>query len=53
LAEILRIATELRSEADYSISREISKDEAAATIDDAEEFLTKAREVVSEIMNGR
>jgi uncharacterized protein (UPF0332 family) len=46
---ILRIAMELRSEADYSISREISEEEAAITVDDAEKFLTKAKEVVAEL----
>jgi uncharacterized protein (UPF0332 family) len=50
---ILRIAMELRSEADYSISREISKEEAAVTVDDAEKFLTKAKEVFAELENGR
>ncbi len=49
---ILRIAMELRSEADYSISREISKEEAAVTVDDAEKFLMKAKEVVAEIEKG-
>ncbi len=47
--KILRIAEELRSEADYSIAREISKEEAAMTVEDAEKFLCRAREVISEI----
>jgi uncharacterized protein (UPF0332 family) len=38
---ILRIAEELRSEADYSITREISEDEAAMTVDDAAKVLTQ------------
>lgn len=46
-ARILRIAMELRSEADYSISREISEEEAAVTVDDAERFLAKAKEVIA------
>lgn len=46
---ILRIAMELRSEADYSISREISEEEAAVTVDDAERFLAKAKEVIAEL----
>ncbi|WP_349770897.1 HEPN domain-containing protein [Methanothrix sp.] len=43
----LRIAEELRSEADYSISREISQDEARKTIDDAENFLWRLKEAIS------
>ena len=43
----LRIAEELRSEADYSISREISQDEARKTIDDAENFLWRFKEAIS------
>jgi uncharacterized protein (UPF0332 family) len=35
----LRIAEELRSEVDYSISREISEEEACEIIKDAKEFL--------------
>jgi len=35
----LRIAEELREEADYSISREITKEEVGSIIDDAEKFL--------------
>jgi len=50
---ILRIAMELRSEADYSISREIAGEEAAATVEDAERFLKKAREVIADIEEGR
>ncbi len=46
---MLRIAEELRSEADYSITREISEEEAAATVEDAEKFLHRAREVIDEI----
>lgn len=47
--KILRIAEELRSEADYSITREISELEAAMTVEDAEKFLLRAREVIGEI----
>lgn len=39
----LRIAEELRSEADYSISREIFPDEARKTVDDAENFLCRLK----------
>jgi uncharacterized protein (UPF0332 family) len=49
---MLRIAEELRSEADYSITREISEEEAAATVEDAEKFLHRAREVINEIRIG-
>jgi uncharacterized protein (UPF0332 family) len=41
----LRIAEELRSEADYSISREISKEEAREIIKDAKEFLARIEEL--------
>lgn len=44
----LRIAEELRSEADYSISREISQDEARKTIDDAENFLCRLKESIGD-----
>ncbi len=50
---MLRIAEELRSEADYSITREISEEEAAATVEDAEKFLHRAREVLDEIGIGK
>lgn len=50
---MLRIAEELRSEADYSITREISEEEAAATVEDAEKFLHRAREVLDEIRIGK
>ncbi len=49
----LRIAMELRSEADYSVSREISKEEAAVTVEDAERFLAKAKEVIAEMKKSR
>jgi len=45
----LRIAEELREEADYSISREISKEEAEATVKDAEKFLVRIKEAIKEI----
>jgi len=45
----LRIAEELRSEADYSISREISEEEANETIKDAEKFLTRVKEEISNL----
>ncbi len=45
----LRIAEELREEADYSISREISKEEAEAIVKDAEKFLVRIKEAIKEI----
>ena len=50
---ILRIAEELRSEADYSIMRQISDEEAVANVDDAEMFLRRAKEVIADIKKGR
>jgi uncharacterized protein (UPF0332 family) len=43
----LRIAEELRSEADYSISREIYKEEARETVKDAEKFLNRLNEAIT------
>jgi uncharacterized protein (UPF0332 family) len=43
----LRIAEELRSEADYSISREILEEEACEIIEDAEKFLARLKEAIS------
>jgi uncharacterized protein (UPF0332 family) len=48
----LRIAEELRSEADYSISREISEDEARETIKDAEKFLMRLKDEISHSERG-
>ena len=45
----LRIAEELREEADYSISREISKEEAELIIEDAENFLERIKRAVEEL----
>ena len=45
----LRIAEELREEVDYSISREISKEEAEAIVKDAEKFLVRIKEAIKEI----
>jgi len=50
---ILRIAEELRSEADYSISRQISDEEAAASVEDAERFLARARDVINDLEKRR
>jgi len=44
-----RIAEELREEADYSISREISEEEAKSVIEDAEKFLVRIKEAIKEI----
>jgi Uncharacterized conserved protein related to C-terminal domain of eukaryotic chaperone, SACSIN len=49
----LKIAEELRSEADYSIVRQISDEEAVANVDDAERFLRRAKEVIADIKKGR
>ena len=46
---VQRIAEELREEADYSISREISKEEAEAIVEDAEKFLVRIKEAIKEI----
>ena len=45
----LRIAEELREEADYSISREITKEEVESIIDDAEKFLERIKIAVREL----
>ena len=49
----LRMAEELRSEADYSIIRQISNEEAAANVDDAEMFLARAKDVIADIKKGQ
>jgi len=46
---ILRIAEELRSEADYSIIRQISDEEAAAILDDADKFMARAKDIITNI----
>jgi len=45
----LRIAEELREEADYSISREISKEEAESIVKDAEKFLERIKRAIKEM----
>jgi uncharacterized protein (UPF0332 family) len=45
----LRIAEELREEADYSITREISKEEAESLIEDAEKFLDRITIALDEV----
>ena len=45
----LRIAEELREEADYSISREISKEEAESIIEDAKKFLERIKRALEEL----
>ncbi len=45
----LRIAEELREEADYSISREITKEEVESIMDDAEKFLERIKRAVREL----
>jgi len=42
----LRIAEELREEADYSISRDILKEEAEAIVEDAERFLERIKRAI-------
>jgi len=46
---ILRIAEELRSEADYSIILQISDEEAAAILDDADKFMARAKDIITNI----
>ena len=45
----LRTAEELREEADYSISREISREEAKSLIEDAEKFLERIKRAIREM----
>lgn len=45
----LRIAEELREEADYSISREITKEEAESIVEDAKQFLTRIKRAIREL----
>jgi len=45
----LRIAEELREEADYSISREITKEDAESIIEDAEKFLERIKRAIREL----
>jgi uncharacterized protein (UPF0332 family) len=45
----LRIAEELREEANYSISREITKEEVESIMDDAEKFLERIKRAVREL----
>jgi uncharacterized protein (UPF0332 family) len=45
----LRTAEELREEADYSISREISREEAKSLIEEAEKFLERIKRAMREM----
>ena len=45
----LRIAEELREESEYSISREISKEEAESVIEDAKKFLERITKAIKEL----
>ncbi len=45
----LRIAEELREEADYSIYRKISREEAESVIKDAEKFLERIEKALKEM----
>ena len=45
----LRIAEELREEADYSTSREITEEEAKSVINDADAFLKRIEEAIEKI----
>jgi uncharacterized protein (UPF0332 family) len=45
----LRIAEELREEADYSISRELSEEEVESVIEDAKKFLERIKVAIKEI----
>ena len=44
----LRIAEELREESEYSISRDISREEALLVLKDAREFLEKITDILEE-----
>ncbi len=41
-----KIAKELREEADYSIIRQLSQEEALSVLADAEKFLAKTKEII-------
>lgn len=45
---MLSVAEELREEVDYSILRIITREEASAVIDDAEQFITKMKKILQE-----
>lgn len=45
----LSIAEELREESEYSISREISEEEAESVIKDAKRFLKRIRDAINEL----
>jgi uncharacterized protein (UPF0332 family) len=45
----LRIAEEIREESDYSIARQISKEEAKLVIEDAKNFLERIKVVIKEL----
>ncbi|MFO7966370.1 MAG: HEPN domain-containing protein [Archaeoglobaceae archaeon] len=45
----LRIAEEIREEADYSITRTIDMEEAESVIEDAEKFLERIRRALEEL----
>ncbi len=45
----LRTAEELMEEADYSILREISRDEAGTVLEDAEKFLERIKRAIREM----
>lgn len=45
----LRIAEELREEADYSITRKIALEETESVIEDAEKFLDRIKKALEEI----
>jgi len=45
----LRMAKEMREEADYGVMREISGEEAEVTITDAEDFLERIKSLIEEM----
>ncbi|MGC9778420.1 MAG: HEPN domain-containing protein [Candidatus Heimdallarchaeota archaeon] len=44
-----KIAKELREEADYSIVRQLSREEALSVLADAKKFLMKTKQIIKEI----
>ncbi len=51
-SKALRIAEELREDADYSLVREITKEEAEAIVQDAEKFLQRIKKAIKDMKGG-
>ena len=47
--KVFKIAKELREEADYSIVRQLTREEALPVLSDAEKFLAKTKEIIKEL----